>query len=643
MNNVPIVGKFLTVLAAFAAFAIGVSIYSTHQMQHIDGGYSALKAQKIEALLQIARGNRDFETAHGAIADLMIAKSDEDNRVAKARFDEGRREFVKSMDAASKALPAEAADFDALKGRAVSVMDSDCAEAIRQGNAATSDAGVLASQQVYLHDCSPKFPEISTALKAKVDNLNGAAATADAVLTDDTNRGITITYAVILGGLALVVASAFFAVRRWITEPLKGLISVMQRLAEGDLAARVQGEERQDEVGAMAKTVQVFKDAAIEKQRLEAEATEARRQADVERTRHEDERKAAAQQQAFVVQSVADGLSKLSEGDLIYRLSTPFAGEYESLRSDFNAAMDKLQQTMTVITANTQGIRSGGDEISKAADDLSRRTEQQAASLEQTAAALDEITATVKKTAEGAKDASAIVTSASADAERSGEVVGKAVKAMSAIEQSSGQIGQIIGVIDEIAFQTNLLALNAGVEAARAGDAGRGFAVVASEVRALAQRSATAAKEIKDLISASSRQVEAGVDLVAEAGKSLDRIAKQVAQINAVVTEIAASAQEQSAGLAQVNTAVNQMDQVTQQNAAMVEQSTAASHALSQEADELARLVAEFKVGTANSVLPSAQRVRARPQTITAMKTIGRGGAAVKPAASTAEESWEEF
>jgi methyl-accepting chemotaxis protein len=307
--------------------------------------------------------------------------------------------------------------------------------------------------------------------------------------------------------------------------------------------------------------------------------------------------------------------------------------------------VDKLQTAMTVIAANALGIRGGGEEISAAADDLSRRTEQQAASLEETAAALDEITATVKKTADGAKAANAVVAAAKGDAEHSGDVVRKAVEAMSAIERSSSQISQIIGVIDEIAFQTNLLALNAGVEAARAGDAGRGFAVVASEVRALAQRSATAAKEIKALISASGQQVAAGVDLVGETGKSLDRIVKQVAEISAVVTEISASAQEQSVGLAQVNTAINQMDQVTQQNAAMVEQSTAASHALSQEAEELARLVAAFKVGRLAEVGASPGPLRTGRKTVVAMKISGRGGAAPKsaPIGATQDESWEEF
>jgi methyl-accepting chemotaxis protein len=266
--------------------------------------------------------------------------------------------------------------------------------------------------------------------------------------------------------------------------------------------------------------------------------------------------------------------------------------------------------------------------------------------LEETAAALDEITATVRKTAEDAAHARKVVSDAKLGAEHSGQVVRKAVAAMSGIETSSGQIGQIISVIDEIAFQTNLLALNAGVEAARAGEAGRGFAVVASEVRALAQRSAEAAKEIKTLISASGAQVDQGVDLVAETGKALETIVAQITELSSIVIDIAASAQEQAAGLDQVNIAVNAMDQVTQQNAAMVEQSTAASHALARETDELVQLIGRFKVG-ANAAPQNHGGRRPEPLSASkravALKHVGRGGAAPKTERAAADESWQEF
>jgi methyl-accepting chemotaxis protein len=427
---------------------------------------------------------------------------------------------------------------------------------------------------------------------------------------------------------------------RAIAGPISKMTDAMGKLASGDNAVEIPAVGRKDEVGRMADAVQHFKDAAIEKVRLEAESAEQRRQVEAERKAAEAERAVTARQQTQVVDGLAHGLERLAGGVLTFRLSEAFSPSYEKLRGDFNAAMQQMQKTIIEVAANSAGVRSASTEISQASDNLSRRTEQQAASLEETAAALDEITATVRKTAEGAGQARDAVSSARADAERSGVVVRDAVAAMSEIENSAQQISQIIGVIDEIAFQTNLLALNAGVEAARAGDAGRGFAVVASEVRALAQRSAGAAKEIKTLISASSQQVDRGVSLVGETGKVLERIVTQVTQINGVVAEIAASAEEQAAGLQQVNTAVNQMDQVTQQNAAMVEEATAASHALTSEADTLAKLISRFDLG-ADSEAQAAHPAPPQRRTVTALKTAGQrsGGAALAPH----EAHWDEF
>ncbi len=414
------------------------------------------------------------------------------------------------------------------------------------------------------------------------------------------------------GGLVTVALAATMG---WlltgaIAGPVSAMTAAMGRLARGDNDVAIPAIGRRDEVGRMASAVQTFKDAAIEKLRLEALAADQARDAEAVRQAGEAERARIAAEQVAVVDSLAAGLEKLSGGILTYRIAQAFAPAYEKLRADFNGAMSQLQDAMQVVADNTAGIRTGSGEISHASDDLSRRTEQQAASLEETAAALDEITATVRKTAEGASRARDAVSAARVDAEQSGKVVRDAVTAMDGIESSAQQISQIIGVIDEIAFQTNLLALNAGVEAARAGDAGRGFAVVASEVRALAQRSAQAAKEIKALISASSQQVDHGVDLVAQTGKALERIAVQVSEVNALVAEIAASTQEQAIGLQQVNIAVNQMDQVTQQNAAMVEESTAASHSLAQDAEALSQLISGFELGDRSAPRRSSERAR---------------------------------
>lgn len=399
------------------------------------------------------------------------------------------------------------------------------------------------------------------------------------------------------GALAVGIAGLMgWLLANSIAAPVTAMTAAMRRLAGGDNSVEVPAVGRKDEIGGMAAAVLTFKEAAIEKQRLEDVAAEQR--AEVERTREltEAERHGNAREQTIVVGRVGEGLEALAAGDLTFRLHDTFPSAYRKLQADFNAAMDQLSQTMAVINGAVSGIQGSSGEISQAADNLARRTEQQAASLEETAAALDEITVTVRKTAEGAGSARRNVESARQDAEKGGEVVERAVAAMGQIEASSHEIGAIIGVIDEIAFQTNLLALNAGVEAARAGDAGKGFAVVAQEVRALAQRSAEAAKEIKTLISNSTNQVNEGVSLVGETGQALHRIIAGVQDLNRIVAEIAASANEQATGLHQVNTAVNQMDQATQQNAAMVEQSTAASHALSNEARQLGRLVERFRL-----------------------------------------------
>jgi len=348
------------------------------------------------------------------------------------------------------------------------------------------------------------------------------------------------------------------------------------------------------------------------------------------------------------VDEIAGGLTELASNNLKHRISRPVDPAFEKLKNDFNAAMATLQETMGAVSASTSSVGGGADEIASASDDLSRRTEQQAASLEETAAALDQITATVRRSAEGARQATTAASGAKHDAVRSGEVMRDAVAAMGEIEQSSKQITQIIGVIDEIAFQTNLLALNAGVEAARAGEAGRGFAVVAQEVRALAQRSAEAAKEIKALIAASSSQVERGVRLVGDTGEALTGIVAKVTEMDQLIAEISQSAQEQATGLSQVNTAVNQMDQVTQQNAAMVEEATAAAASLKSEAMELGRLVGRFDCGADVHSAPAlrlAQPGRHAPARNPVAQAQAKIAAAVGRRASPAADAggWEEF
>lgn len=358
----------------------------------------------------------------------------------------------------------------------------------------------------------------------------------------------------------------------------------------------------------------------------------------------EEERARVAEDQATVVTALGTALKNLSEGQLTAEIDAAFPQDYEALRQNFNAASLGLRTAIGAVVRNADRIRNETGEITSAADDLSKRTEKQAATLEETAAALDELTVSVQSAADSADAASRMSADAKSNAEQGGEVARDAVAAMDKIRTSSQEISKITSVIDDIAFQTNLLALNAGVEAARAGEAGRGFAVVATEVRALAQRSSDAAREINTLISASGDQVRQGVDLVDRTGTALSSIVASVSDISERVAVIAGSAREQSVGLSEVNTAVNELDLITQQNAAMFEETTAASHALTAEADGLAAAVSAFQLG-APDIVPRAMAAGSDAAPTPPTKPVAHfvGNTALKMDDAPLDEGWEEF
>lgn len=573
-------------LVALMMINVGAAIWNGNQTR-----VAAADAKRLSELVILVKGIWLDVRQSGALSYLYAASQDEqtikdvDTAIQNYRTglqkaeslvhsQEGKQVFqnfkvkVQNFEAAAKTMRDLVANHAGLGSSLVAKAISDVKAAENQFNAVGSE---------WLNHEEEKFKNFYNRIEAAA--------------------GQSALYSWILGGFGLSVGVlAAYLISRSITKPLNSMTVAMGTLAGGELSVAVPALGNKDEVGEMAKAVKVFKDNALKLQATEADAARHRQEAERERASNDTARGEILKQQQIMVAALARGLDQLSKGDLTVRLSQPFTEDYEKLRGDFNATAASLEEAMGTIITASGAIGAGSEEIAQASDDLSKRTEQQAAGLEETAAALNMITETVKKMAGGASQASQLVATTRDEAKNSGSIVEQAVDAMGKIKGSSDQITQIISVIDEIAFQTNLLALNAGVEAARAGEAGRGFAVVASEVRALAQRSADAAKEIKALISASSTHVEGGVSLVGRTGDALKGIISKVAEIDTLVREISASSKEQAVGLAEVNTAVTQMDQVVQQNAAMVEESTAATVALKNEVHDLSSMVARFQI-----------------------------------------------
>ena len=625
----------LVMLALTAAGAVVIQrgqASDLRQVVHTDLPNS-LRLQKVSERITSVHGELYFLLTHQAAA-IDVDKIEGRSQALLTEVDAITTE-VKAI--AAKAPPSQKKSFDELTKALQQTRDAlDVIAAM-----ITTDFGTAAG---FAAPFEEEYTKMSGTL-GKIVAANGVLTDANAKASEERSQAAQMVTMVAALATLLIAGALAWALTAILRGDVKKIAGATEALAHGDNAINLDALARKDELGAIVSSLTIFRDNQLHLEKLRVEHDQTEAAAEVTRRQNAEAAAAIAEEQAMVVNSLAQGLDSLAAGDLTYRLDREFPGDYRKLRDDFNAASAKLEEAMRAIAGATASIQSGAGEISHSADDLSRRTEHQAATLEETAAALDEITATVNKTSEGASHGREAVAAAKTDAEEGGLVVGRAIEAMGQIESSAKQISQIIGVIDEIAFQTNLLALNAGVEAARAGEAGRGFAVVASEVRALAQRSAEAAKEIKTLISASSQQVASGVSLVGETGKALERIVRQVGEISNVVGEIAASAKEEALGLGQVNTAVNQMDQVTQQNAAMVEESTAASRVLADEAEELARLVARFKVaggGVQTATRRSAPPQQRQPQR-QSQRPATRGATALAYAPRADEETWEEF
>jgi methyl-accepting chemotaxis protein len=481
--------------------------------------------------------------------------------------------------------------------------------------------------------------------------LNAIANTALDELIKRANAQMDQTrQSLILSGIMLVAAIGFtafgFLIVQWrVSGPIQRMTTAMQRLANRDLAVEIPFVDRGAEVGQMAKAVQVFKDNMVAREQAEADIARQREEAESRRLEREAREKAAGEEIAALVNKVAQGdlstrideagkagfflstsqelnrlaatlqamteelamaMSAMAGGDLSKTVRGEYQGVFGQIKNGVNGMSERMRDFAGRLTTTAQSVKVASDEISTGSQDLASRTESQAASIEETAASMHEITATVKQNADNAQAANQLAVAARDTAEKGGSVVADAVTAVTQIEESARKISDIVGLIDEIAFQTNLLALNASVEAARAGEAGKGFAVVAQEVRALAQRSANASKDIKALITESNAQVKTGATLVNQTGGSLTEIVNAIKKVSDIVAEIAAASREQATGLDQINTAVGSMDEMTQRNAALVEETTAAAQSLAGQANELASLVGFFKLDGSTVARPAA-------------------------------------
>ncbi|AGB75037.1 MULTISPECIES: methyl-accepting chemotaxis protein [Rhizobium] len=641
LQNAKIKTKVLTILIPICLIGIAGVLVVSNQFRDTVGTYSNFIAKDETAAVEMSRASQRI-TAMSYNAYQILQYPAEDPAMSRFSKDyqENKQVLLQRFANARQMVPTEADAIDKLVARANDII-ALTDQAVKAGLIDDNNSASTLLKQV-----DPMINDEVVSIRQWLDTFNKSLNDKSNMLAEEASS--TIDDALIALGLlfAAAIAIAILVSARGIAAPIERLRARMVSLADGKTAEPVSGIERKDEVGHMAAAVAVFRDGAIERLRLEQEAADGRSLSERERLEREAQKAKDAAEAQFAVDSLAQGLGELSNGNLTYRLEKPFVAHLDRLRMDFNASMEKVEETLVAVGQGGQAIAAGANQIRSAADDLSKRTEQQAASIEETAAALEEITTTVKDSTRRAEEASSLVGRARVGAEKSGEVMQEAISAMEAISKSSGEISNIIGVIDDIAFQTNLLALNAGVEAARAGDAGKGFAVVAQEVRELAQRSATAAKEIKALISTSGQQVGSGVDLVTRTGQSLQQIVKEVEEIDRNVRAIVEAAREQATGLQEINTAVNSIDQGTQQNAAMVEESTAASYSLAKEVTALNEILGQFNLQKGRShARPAAATERSSPAASPARSLRAKiaGAFGGSGAATAALPSWEEF
>lgn len=643
-----LIGCMLLLGVCFAVFAA----FAVDRLEAINENVTLLATDSLQTALSV----KDMEVQLGDIRTSYrshILRADPEGKSAAAA----------TIDKAFSKLKTDIVKFEGLAPSSeetglVREIEKSVGAYLQTGQRvlALSSAGDIDQANKVLREEMVQVADLAKAAMSRlVEIANSDASAAYSEASSAYRATLAIAFVAIGLTAAVIVGSIWFAITG-IAKPIQIITEAMNTLAAGNADTAVPFAGRSDEIGQMAAAVEVFRQNAVENGRLEEEAKAHRALNEEQRHQAAEKERVRAAQMSEATAGLASGLKHLAAGNLAFALTQPFAADFESLRADFNTMANQLRETLSAVAQSTSTIDGGSREVSKSADDLSKRTEQQAASLEQTAAALDQITVNVTNSSRRAEEARTVAIQANESARQSGDVVAKAVQAMGLIEESSSQISNIISVIDDIAFQTNLLALNAGVEAARAGEAGKGFAVVAQEVRELAQRSAQAAKEIKELIGKSSIEVGTGVKLVRDTGEALRVIEAHIVTINQHMDSIATSSREQSVGLSEVNTAVNQMDQVTQQNAAMVEETSAAGATLASEAGRLRELVSQFQLGgplpvNETSSLYSVRSSSSLPSTMTTasparsmVHKVAKAFRARSGSAAAADPGqWEEF
>ena len=606
-SDVGILWKILTVVGLLAAATVAGTVFSTHGMRFIDDRYGDLLDGYGRANLAMARANRNLVYVDRSLYRLLAESSEDKKKDASQEALDSVGFFQKQIKSATKALPSDASEIGESGKRLGAIMTQDCADVLTLGASVKPGDSAAATAKMQAA-CDPALNKAMIDISALTNKLLKASDAASDATLEVTNSTIRETYEFVAAALALILAGAIYLAIAGITKPIRAIAGTLDMMSRGEMDRDIPGAERRDEVGMIARAALQFRDQSRETLRVRQSAAEAAQREAARAEQDSLEKTRAAAELTSVVERLGAGLRNLADGDLSTKLEGEFAGAYAKLRDDFNLALDKLSEAIASVSQSARIVESGSQHLLSASSELASRAERQAGTLQESSAAMRDLAEAVTQTAEASTTTKDIISAAQIEATDSIIVVRKTEEAIERIKGSSQKIGAIISVIDEIAFQTNLLALNAGVEAARAGEAGRGFAVVASEVRALAQRSADAAKEIKGLISQSTNEVATGVDLVKATGATFDRIKTQVTVIDGGIADIAGQAIDQSNKLRQVNMALMEIDQATQQNAAMAEETTAACSSLSQQCAELSELVGKFRLpgSDARALIPPA-------------------------------------